>query len=250
MTEKVTHVDNYKVIEYEKTNIFLIENILDDDFCLKYRNIIDKIRLNKDVYGSGNNVECYSNYFNNIKENDYKYYYSFPLEDVEYNSMITKLKQKGVSVSTNHLNGICKSDIESYISEINTKMECIGNIMKNINSYIHFNCNSGYILRKIYGKTRAHQDGLNQIHDSNVTFIRENKKGEYKMIRNASIVFSLNDDYEGGNFKFPYYDVSIRLKKGSVIIFPPFWTHTHETDDLMNNTFRYTITTWTCDSII
>ena len=81
---------------------------------------------------------------------------------------------------------------------------------------------------------------------SNINFIKDNKKGEYAMVRNASIVFTLNDDYEGGIFHFPYYNVNVRLKKGSVIIFPPYWTHEHEVSELTNNTYRYTISTWSC----
>jgi predicted 2-oxoglutarate/Fe(II)-dependent dioxygenase YbiX len=61
---------------------------------------------------------------------------------------------------------------------------------------------------------------------------------------------TLNDDYEGGQFIFPYYDITVKLKKGSVLIFPPFWTHEHSTNELENNTFRYTITTWNCDRIL
>ena len=44
-------------------------------------------------------------------------------------------------------------------------------------------------------------------------------------------------------------DIKVKLKKGSVIIFPPFWTHPHETEDLLNNTYRYTINTWSCQKI-
>ena len=64
------------------------------------------------------------------------------------------------------------------------------------------------------------------------------------MVRNASMIFALNDDYDGGEFHFPCQDIHIRMKKGSVIIFPPYWTHPHEVSCIRNGTYRYTINTW------
>ena len=127
--------------------------------------------------------------------------------------------------------------------------------MKDINSELEFNQNSGFILRKIYGETRAHCDGLSQIvepENLNFTFnfIRDNACGNYKYIRNSTMIFSLNDNYEDGILQFPYYNINIKLKKGSLIIFPPYWTHKHQTSSPKNNTFRYTITTWNCERLI
>jgi hypothetical protein len=45
------------------------------------------------------------------------------------------------------------------------------------------------------------------------------------------------------------YNISLKMKKGSVIIFPPYWTHLHEVSNLENNTYRYTINTWTLENI-
>jgi hypothetical protein len=82
-------------------------------------------------------------------------------------------------------------------------------------------------FRKIYGATKVHRDGYDERHD-----------------RNLSIILSLNDDYEGGELVFPLQNYKIKLKKGQLIAFPPFWTHPHYTNDLQNGTFRYTINTW------
>jgi predicted small secreted protein len=129
------------------------------------------------------------------------------------------------------------------------KYKAVSDIMKEINNKIVFETNSGYCLRKIYGKTRNHVDNITEVYNSGITFIKNNKMGDYKMIRDASIIFTLNDDYEGGEFKFTYHDIKVKLKKGSVIIFPPFWTHPHETEELINDTYRYTINTWSCQKI-
>ena len=59
-----------------------------------------------------------------------------------------------------------------------------------------------------------------------------------------SIIIALNDDYEGGIFHFPYQDFNVKLKKGQLIAFPPYWTHLHGVESPANGTFRYTINTW------
>ena len=85
--------------------------------------------------------------------------------------------------------------------------------------------------RKIYGNTRIHADGVSNTISSS---------GK----RSLSIIIGLNEDYEGGEIVFPTQDRQIKLKRGQAIAFPPFWTHHHYTNDLKNNTFRYTLNTW------
>lgn len=95
---------------------------------------------------------------------------------------------------------------------------------------------SGYCYRKIFGPTRLHSDGL---------FVEKDKQYiPMKKIRNISVIICLNEDYEGGEFYFPKQDRKIKLKKGNIIAFPPYWTHPHMTYPLLNNTYRYTINTW------
>jgi len=91
-------------------------------------------------------------------------------------------------------------------------------------------------LRKIFGKTNLHVDNPRYLTD------KEN-------IRCLSVIIALNDNFEGGVFNFPYHKFSKKLKKGSVICFPPYWTHPHEVSSVENNKFRYTITTWMMEKI-
>jgi hypothetical protein len=84
-------------------------------------------------------------------------------------------------------------------------------------------------FRKIYGATRLHVDGVSW---------NERDGG-----RLYSVIIALNSDYEGGEFVFPIQNIRVKLKAGEAIIFPPYWTHPHCTNDL-NGTFRYTINTW------
>lgn len=248
MTEIIKIINDYKVIEYDKTNIYIIENILTDDFCKKVIEVINIIPKDKVIYRAGNNVECYRANINNLSKLDDELYYSFSTEASEYKKIIEKI-EKNIPISTNKLNGIKQTAITNLNCDINDIMSKINSIMTDINSNIKLYSNSGYCLRKIYGKTRNHIDNISEIFDSNINFIYKNKHDEYRMVRTASIIFSLNDDYEGGEFVFPYHQLTIKLKKGSVIIFPPFWTHPHETNMLKNGTFRYTINTWSCVKI-
>jgi predicted 2-oxoglutarate/Fe(II)-dependent dioxygenase YbiX len=124
-------------------------------------------------------------------------------------------------------------------------MKIINGIMQKINPKICFLFNTGYYLRKIYGETRRHIDNINNLERENVNFInKEDQLYSYTMIRNASMIFSLNDNYHGGEFYFPYHEIHHKMKKGSIIIFPPYWTHPHEVSTVTNDTYRYTINTW------
>ncbi len=95
---------------------------------------------------------------------------------------------------------------------------------------------SGYCFRKIYGATRLHKDG--------VVINSVNNRLSIKKIRNMSIIIALNDDYEGGEFYFPKQDFRVKLKKGDIICFPPYYTHPHMVEAPLNRTYRYTINTW------
>jgi len=86
-------------------------------------------------------------------------------------------------------------------------------------------------LRKIDGPTQLHQDGPNGSH----------RAGGARIL---SIIIALNGDYDGGEIVFPCQNFKTKLKQGEAIAFPPYWTHPHYTEDLKNNTFRYTINTW------
>jgi hypothetical protein len=119
----------------------------------------------------------------------------------------------------------------------------IGNIIEKLQSKYDIKCrgDTGYELRKITGATRRHVDGtVSQIEN----YIKESKDIPNNQIRNMSVIIALNSDYEGGEFCFPEQNTSIKLKRGQALAFPPYWTHPHYTNDLKNDTYRYTITTW------
>ena len=134
-------------------------------------------------------------------------------------------------------------DIEQYNSkiyqEIKRTFEYIRNKTEipihNLKSSVDY---SAMQLRKINGPTRMHVDAL-------TSPIFENQTTN---IRIYSVIVALNSDYEGGQFYFPRQNVTVKLKAGEALIFPPYWTHPHCTNAL-NGTFRYTINSWFYDCI-
>lgn len=234
-------IDGYKTIEYDKCNIYVIENVVDDKFCNEIINLIETLPLKRIQHEEYNNVECFIAYSNELLKEDDEFYYEFPTKTDNRISLISNQ----LPITNNRLNGITNQELQRHIDTINDKMIIISKIMKEINSNICFEYNSGYNLRKIYGRTKTHTDGILEIIKDYVNFIhKENTIENYNMVRNASMIFALNDDYSGGEFHFPYHDIYMRMKKGSVIIFPPYWTHPHEVSALENDTYRYTINTW------
>ena len=145
-----------------------------------------------------------------------------------------------VSASTLHLSDV--NDKEQY----NIVKKCLCEISKHM---IPESCHEtdGWgenfsppdihvMLRKIDGATKSHADGV--INTPKVVSTTNN-------VRIFSVIIALNSDYEGGELCFPKQDISIKLKVGEAVIFPPYWTHPHHTNAL-NGTFRYTINTWLC----
>lgn len=99
---------------------------------------------------------------------------------------------------------------------------------------IRFTTHEPLKLRKIFGETRLHSDNVYQ----------PTRDGRREPTRVLSCVICLNDDYVGGELVFPCQNRKIKLKKGQVLLFPPYWTHPHCSEKLEDNTFRYTINTW------
>ena len=97
----------------------------------------------------------------------------------------------------------------------------------------------GYTLRKIYGGTKRHVDG-----------VHSKTSGFTKFVRALSFIAVLNDDYDGGIFNFPAQNLKFKVKKGQVVLFPPYWTHPHSVTSVGEGQARYTINTWIMEDFI
>lgn len=98
---------------------------------------------------------------------------------------------------------------------------------------------SGYTLRKIYGGTVLHTDG-----------VHSKTAGFKNLVRCLSLIIVLNDDYDGGVFCFPNQGLKFRLQKGQAVLFPPYWTHPHSVTSVCEGQSRYTINTWILEKFI
>lgn len=101
------------------------------------------------------------------------------------------------------------------------------------------NQDDGYKLRRIHGGTKRHIDGVHS------------KTGGFtKFVRALSFIAVLNDDYDGGIFNFPNQNLKFKVKKGEVVLFPPYWTHPHSVSSVGEGQARYTINTWILEDFI
>lgn len=248
MSRKEEIIDGYNVVEYEKTNIYIIEKMVDDQLCNELIDIINKTSVTKTDYHETNNVRSYLSNLNNLLDSNDEFYYKFSTDVNEYNKLLGNVTKKN-SILTNKMNGITKETLLNIFKKVFDKMDKVSAAINKKNNRLKLNHNAGYDLRKIFGATRLHTDGIKEVYHSNIISIRDNHLKEYRMVRNATVIFALNDNYEGGVFNFTYQDVTFKLNKGSVLIFPPYWTHPHEVSELLNNTYRYTLSTWCCESL-
>ena len=62
--------------------------------------------------------------------------------------------------------------------------------------------------------------------------------------RQLVALWYLNDvEGPGGATEFMYQDVAVQPKEGSLVLFPPFWTHEHRNSQLQKGV-KYVATTW------
>lgn len=68
-------------------------------------------------------------------------------------------------------------------------------------------------------------------------------KTDAMMARQISCSIALNDEYEGGEFTFFDNELSYRLEKGDILMFPSGFMYPHEVLPITSGT-RYSIITW------
>jgi predicted 2-oxoglutarate/Fe(II)-dependent dioxygenase YbiX len=199
--KKITHVIfGYHVCEYSPCNIYVIHKIINKNECIDLMNFIDNLtefQVREEIR-PGNNVECLNIHMEEVKK-----------------------RKTG------------DEEILKYDKNIFDIIHIALTLIKVINPKINMNIDSGYQLRKIFGKTEPHVDAISS-----------STSGYSNFVRCLSVILQLNDDFDGGVFTFPYHELTIKLSRGSIIAFPPFWTHPHETSSVEANQFRYTINTW------
>ena len=64
--------------------------------------------------------------------------------------------------------------------------------------------------------------------------------------RAISALVYLNDDYEGGEIEFPFFNVKIKPQAGMMLLFPSNYAYTHIAHPITNGT-KYALVTWIKD---
>jgi hypothetical protein len=158
----------------------------------------------------------------------------------------TKLKKLSFS-DTNNVE--CYSVVTIEENETHSfVIEKIKELFKSVsekNDKIKIKGQTLFELRKVYGETRIHEDGI-----FNGEIVETENNGKTKVIRSLTIVITLNDDFEGGIYNFPNQNISIKPKKGTAILFPPYYTHPHSVSAVETGKFRYICSSWALDDFI
>jgi hypothetical protein len=203
MTQLVINGKKYKITEYENKNIFVVENVIDNELCEKLISEIKEANCKQLFFSDMNNVECFK-----VNENE------VPQITEYFIKKITELIDEMIFLKKVPLTGITNIEI-----------------------------------RKVYGETRLHPDGT----CTNLV-IHPTRNHNIKIVRSLTIVGVLNDDYDGGEYYFPAQNVKLKLKAGSFVIFPPYWTHPHSVSKIITkpncNEYRYIVSTWGLDNFV
>ena len=158
----------------------------------------------------------------------------------------TKLKKLSFS---NNNNVECYSVVhieenETHSFVINKIKELFKSVSQK-NDKIKIRGQTLFELRKVYGETRIHQDGV-----FNGDIVQTENNGKVKTVRSLTIVVSLNDDFDGGVYTFPNQNITIKPKKGTAILFPPYYTHPHSVSAIETGKFRYICSSWALDDFM
>ncbi len=179
----------------------------------------------------------------------------YVIDDAFENDLCDKLIQYIDSTKLKKLSFSGNNNVECYsvvdIEENETHgfvIEKIKELFKSVsqkNDSIKIKGQTLFELRKVYGETRIHQDGV-----FNGDIVQTENNGKMKTVRSLTIVVSLNDDFEGGLYNFPNQNISIKPKKGTAILFPPYYTHPHSVSAVETGKFRYICSSWALDDFI
>jgi len=78
-------------------------------------------------------------------------------------------------------------------------------------------------------------------HNDSEDFI--NNKLTRVVPRDITMIFYLNDDYEGGELEFTKLQITYKPKKGDIIAFPSYYEYSHRVHPIKQGT-RYALVTW------
>ena len=116
------------------------------------------------------------------------------------------------------------------------------------------------VIRNVFERYKAESKNLNlnfceRIEKPSILKYRTNGKDLFHLhadnwntqssTRQVSLILYLNDVESGGKTTFPGLNLSIQPKKGSILLFPSFFTHQHYAEQPISNS-KYVAVTWLC----
>jgi hypothetical protein len=196
----ITH--EQRIEEFHPHDIFIFQDFLNADECNELRDVIDQCQeimpINDCEFAQ---VECFEGHMDEL------------ILATEGSHELNSQLKKWDAIIYDRINDI------------------VLNFFEQTNPYFSSETDSGFLLRRVFGKTDPHVD-------SPIIYDRP------RHLRCMTLIIQLNDDFEGGVYHFPKHSISKRLQRGSLLAFPPYWTHPHSVSPVLNNTIRYTISTW------
>lgn len=154
-----------------------------------------------------------------------------------YVNFIDKYNENGIIILTDKSDDFTIERIQwvtRIIIEIQDKVRSIADVVRsNLGLTIHGD--PGYVFQRIEGNGSLCIDGVKP---------SALKEIDHDKIRCLTVIAALNDFDSKTDLYFPKQDVSIKLKKGEFVVFPPYWTHPYKirTDDPQKMT--YILKTW------
>jgi hypothetical protein len=124
--------------------------------------------------------------------------------------------------------------VTRILLEIQDKVRTIADMVRE-NLGLTIYGDPGYVFQRIEGNGSLCIDGVKP---------SALKEIDHDKIRCLTVIAALNDFDSKTDLYFPKQDVSIKLKKGEFVVFPPYWTHPYKirTDDPQKMT--YILKTW------
>jgi hypothetical protein len=147
------------------------------------------------------------------------------------------------SDNLNHYSHNGDNELDNSWDEISTKNTLMELFRNGIETYILTDFNfSWYTGWAGYSRIRFNRYNVDQIMDLHCDHITDLFDGTRKGIPTLSVLASLNDDYEGGDFVM-FDDYHVRLKAGQIMIFPSNFLYPHKVEKVTKGS-RYTCISW------
>jgi predicted 2-oxoglutarate/Fe(II)-dependent dioxygenase YbiX len=107
--------------------------------------------------------------------------------------------------------------------------------------FLGYNQDSGYTLLK-YGEGKFYKEHTDDF-QSLITDAQGNIKRDSLIKRKITLIVQLNDDFEGGGLSFFNDTYKVKVKQGSVILFPSVYMYPHQALPVTKGT-RWSLITW------